>query len=282
MSLAPIPNPNPRPLVTAIVLNYRSPRDTIRCVEALLEQTIADQLEILIVDNHSCDESIGWIRARYHNDPSIRILEERNNTGYGRGNTAALRHVKSEFLLIINPDNTLPEDGLERMLAILRKRSDAAIVGPALVYQDGGTRPSARQFPKMVDLFQKRLFPDAWQKKYDHWMEVIRKSNEVEVDWLVGACLLMRTDLLQSLGGFDPRYFLFFEDIDLCRQVHRLGKKVLYLPQVLVSDRRNRLSGSSVLSLLRRRMTWIHIASAMKYFWKWRKAGGWQKGVQAP
>ena len=261
---------HPSPLISAIVLNYRSPRDTIRCVEALLAQTIAEKLEILITDNHSCDESIGWIRARYQNAPNIRIVEERDNTGYGRGNNDALTHVRSEFTLIINPDNTMPPDALERMLAPLRANPDVGIVGPALVHPDDSVRPSARQFPRMIDLIKKRLHPDAWQKKYEEWLGTIKKKEEVEVDWLVGACLLMRTELFTSLGGFDPRFFLFFEDIDLCRRIRLLGKKVLYLPQVRVLDRKHRLSGASLLSLLRRKTTWIHLGSALKYFGKWR------------
>ncbi len=260
-------------LVSALVLNYRSPRDTIRCVEALRAQTVASQLEIVIIDNHSDDESIGWIRARYQNTASVRIIEERNNTGYGCGNNAGLTFVESEFLLIINPDNTMPRDALEHMLLSLRSRTDIGVVGPALVHPDGSIRASARQFPTMIDLLKKRLSPDAWQKHYAEWTKTIGDKDAVEVDWLVGACLLMRTELFRSLGGFDPRFFLFFEDIDLCRRIHLLGKKVLYLPRVRVLDRKRRLSGSSMFSLLRRKTTWIHFASGLKYFWKWRGTG---------
>ncbi len=269
MSLFQTPIPNPTPLVSAIVLNYRSPRDAIRCIEALKSQTIADRLEVLVVDNHSEDESVGWLRARYTSDPMVRLIEERKNVGYGRGNNTALAFAKGEYVLIINPDNTLPRNGLERMLESLQNHTDAAIVGPALLYQDGGIRPSARQFPSIIDLFRKRFFPQTWQKNYEQWLETVKDKNEVEVDWLVGACLLMRTELLKSLGGFDPRYFLFFEDIDLCRRVHLLGKKVLYLPSIHVLDRRDRLSGSTVFSLLGRKMTWVHLVSAVRYFRKW-------------
>lgn len=257
-------------LVTAVVLNYRSPKDTVRCIEALKKQTVVERMNIVVIDNHSEDESGGWFRARYGNDPSVRFIEERENVGYGRGNNAALPFLKSDYVLIVNPDNTLPSDGIERMLSVLERRTDAAIVGPALVYPDGGIRPSARRFPHILDLCKKRLFPLRWQKKYEEWMKTIHDENEVEVDWLVGACLLLRTDMFRSLGGFDRRFFLFFEDIDLCKRIHLLGKKVLYLPNIHVLDRRNRLSGSSALSLLFRKMTWLHARSAMQYFWKWR------------
>lgn len=257
------------PLVSALVLNYRSPRDTIKCVRALEAQTIGDTLEILIIDNHSQDESIAWLRAQFQGEPRIRFVEVRNNSGYGRGNNAALAHATGEFLLIINPDNTMPKDALERMLAVLTSRADAGIVGPALIHPDGSTRASAREFPKIGDLLRKRFSPETWQKEYAGWLKTLAEKDAVEVDWLVGACFLIRTDLFRSLGGFDPRFFLFFEDIDLCRRIGLLGKKVLYLPTVRVQDRRQRLSGSSALSLLRRRVTWIHLGSAVRYFLKW-------------
>ena len=261
------------PLVSAIVLNYRSHRDTVRCVHALREQMIADELEILVVDNHSDDESIAFLRAQLGNMPTVRMVEERGNLGYGRSNNhVALQFARGEYLLIVNPDNVLPPDALEHMLTTLRTHPRAGIVGPALVYPDGSIRPSARMFPTFFDLVRKRIFPKQWHAEYEKVMQSMRCHTIIHVDWLVGACLLMRTDLFRSLGGFDPRFFLFFEDIDLCKRAALAGKNVLYLPQIHVLDRRMRLSGSSLFSLLRRRMTWIHAASAMKYFWKWKKA----------
>lgn len=258
------------PLVSAVVLNYRSPKDTVKCVRALKEQTIGDNIEIFAVDNHSQDESIGFLRSQLQNIPQVRIVEERDNLGYGRGNNAAVTLAKGEYLLIINPDNVLPADGVERMLEILKTYPDAGIVGPALVYPDGTIRPSARKFPTPLDLLKKRLFPLHWHEEFDQELRRLHKKDITEVDWLVGACLLMRMDFYREMRGFDERYFLFFEDIDLCRRTWNAGKKVLYASSIKVLDRKGRLSGSSILSLVTRKTTRIHLASAVKYFWKWR------------
>ena len=177
-----------------------------------------------------------------------------------------------EYLLIINPDNMMPSDALEKMLDVLQKHPDVGIVGPALIHPDGSVRPSARSFPTVLDLLRKRFSPNHWQAKYEESARTLVKNDRREVDWLVGACVLINTDFFRSLGGFDERFFLFFEDIDLCRRVRLKGKKVLYLPHMHVLDRRMRLSGSSIFSLLRRKTTWIHVLSAIKYFWKWRAA----------
>ncbi len=262
-----------QPLVSAVVLNYQSPKDTVKCVHALLSQTIADKLEILVVDNHSNDESIGFIRAQLGSIPSVRIIEERTNVGYGRGNNAALRFVQGEYLLIVNPDNTLPHDAIEKMLQALQAHPDAGIVGPALIHPDGSVRPSARKFPRIIDLLRKRLWPERWQADYNKTMAEMQLQESVDVDWLVGACLLMKTELFRTLGGYDKRYFLFFEDIDICRRAHALGKKVLYLPHVRALDRKTRLSGSTAFSLLTKKTTRIHLQSALQYFWKWNVAG---------
>ncbi|MBI1934188.1 glycosyltransferase, partial [Candidatus Peregrinibacteria bacterium] len=88
------------PLVSAIVLNYRTPQDAVRCTEALMRQTIADALEIFVVDNHSCDDSIGVIRNRLTRFPSVHILESPRNAGYARGNALALTRAGGKYLLI--------------------------------------------------------------------------------------------------------------------------------------------------------------------------------------
>jgi len=252
------------------VLNYRSPRDTVRCIRSLKKQTVIREMEILLVDNKSDDESIGFFRAQFDNDPQVRIIENRQNFGFALGNNLAAINVKGEFLLIMNPDNILPPDALEKMVKVLKSRPDIGIVGPGLIYPDGTLRPSARRFPSMMDLINKRLFPAKWQKNYVYEMNKFAKEEVVTVDWLVGACLMLRTRLFRDLGGFDERYFLFFEDIDLCRRIKNLGLEVAYLPQIKVSDRKARLSGSNLLSLITKKTTRIHLTSAVKYFWKWR------------
>lgn len=251
------------------MLNFRSHRDTVRCTQALLAQTIAEKIEVLVIDNRSDDESMGFLRAHLHGLPRVRIVENRGNVGYGRGNNAAAKLARGEFVLIVNPDNTLPPDALETMLSFLQKHPDVGVVGPALVYPDGTVRPSARPFPTPVDLLRKRMNPALWHAAFEKNRKMDEKKEAVDVDWMVGACLLMKTDLYRTLGGFDERFFLFFEDIDLCRRVKRAGKRVVYLPQVRVLDRKGRLSGSSIFSLLTRKTTRIHVASAFKYFRKW-------------
>lgn len=261
------------PLVSAIILNYRTPQEAVRCVEALLKaESSLGWLEVLVIDNHSCDDSIGVLRNRLGRFSNVHILESPRNVGYARGNALALPRALGEYLLIINPDNVLEPTGLERMVSAMERDPGIGILAPRLLHEDGTVRDSYRTFPSVTDLLIKRTvlrraFPGR-MRRYLQWDAdpmIVR-----DVDWVVGACFLIRRTLLEQVGSFDPRFFLFFEDIDLCRRVLAVGKRVVYFPQATAMDRKHRLSEGGLLSLLCHRTGRAHLASAAKYFWKWR------------
>lgn len=265
-----------KPLVSAIVLTTWTAQDAVKCVRSLLKQTIADAIEILVIDNHSEDDSIGTLRARFGTHPQVRLLESNRNRGYGGGNNYAARYARGEYLLIINPDNELEPTGLERMVAMLRADPRIGVLAPKLEYPDGRLRESARAFPTLFDVIIKRTpLQFIFRKRLQHYLQSdASDALERDVDWVVGACLFFRKDFFDALHGFDERFFLFFEDMDLCRRCHAEGKRVVFVSSIVAQDRKQRLSGGGFFSLLFRRTGRIHIASALKYFWKWR-------GVQA-
>ena len=260
------------PIVSAIILNFRSPKDTVKCVQALQKQTIAKDMEILVVDNGSEDESIGTFRNRFKDMKNVRIVETPENLGYGKGNNFALDHAKGEFVLIINPDNELEPSGLETMVKIMRKYDDIGILAPKLVYPDGTVRESYRRFPSIADILIKRSFlRKIFRKRLEHYLQSEKKLEGVHgTDWLAGACLLIPRSLMKEMKGFDPRFFLFFEDTDLCRRCWKLGRKVMYCPSVEAKDSQERLSGGGFVPILFTKTGRMHIASAIRYFWKWK------------
>ncbi len=265
------------PLVSAIVLTYRSPRDTLACVRALLAQSIGDQLEVIVVDNHSDTDSIGILRTQLPADSRLRIVETRKNLGYGKGNNFGARFANGEYLLIINPDNVTPPDALEKMIAAMHADPTIGILAPKLVFPSGLVRDSARAFPSFADVFIKRtflryMFP---RKIAAYTKGSVSMEHPSESNWVAGACLLLRRSFFEELQGFDPRFFLFFEDIDLCRRCWQSGKRVVYDPRIAVADREHRLSEGGIMSIFTKKTVRWHLLSAVKYFWKWR-------GVPAP
>ena len=256
--------------VSALVLNYRTPLQAVRCVQALRAQTLPPD-EILVIDNHSDDESSGILRNRLEGMPGVRVLENRTNAGYAAGNNLALAQATGEFLLITNPDNELESEGLERMVEAMQE-SDIGVVAPKLVHEDGSIRASVRRFPSPSDVIAKRAgLERAFPSRVARYLGVDSDPNAPrDVDWAVGACLLVRRQTLKDVGMFDERFFLFFEDMDFCRRCWTAGWRVAYRPGAVARDRKRRLSDGNLFTLAARRVGRAHIASALKYFWKWR------------
>lgn len=267
---------NARPLVSAVVLNYRTPVQTWECVDALRKQTIGERVQILIVDNHSEDDSIGYLRNRVRMTKAASVIESARNSGYGKGNNLGIEHAAGDYILIINPDNALEPQGLERMIAAMESDPGIGILAPRLLFDDGTVRDSARAFPQISDLIIKRtalrrLFP----KRMKHYLHQGTADGVLQdVDWVAGACLLMKRNFFRELGGFDPRFFLFFEDTDLCRRTWNVGKRVVYFTGATARDSRHRLSEGGVLSVFTSKAMRIHLQSAVRYFWKWRMYTG--------
>lgn len=262
------------PLVSIVILNFRTPLVAVRCVQALQEQTIAKQCEILVIDNGSDDESIGVLRVRLKNMPNVRIIEHAINTGFGSGYNYGIAYARGTYLLINNPAKIIEKTGLERMVQAMEQDPSIGILGPRLLHEDGTARDSFRAFPRPLDVLVKRTFLRSWfPGSIRRYLQANADQQKIqETDWVIGGCLLMRRSFFEELKGFDDRFFLFFEDIDLCRRTWKAGKRVVYFPAVIATDRKRRLSEGGLWSLLTSKVGRTHIASALKYFGKW----GWR------
>lgn len=261
------------PLVSCLVLNYRTPKVAEVCVRALLQQTIADRCEILVIDNHSNDDSIGYLRNRFSATANVRIVETPRNLGFGSGYNLGFNYAQGAFLLLNNPAKILEPDALKNMVATMEHDSTIGILAPKLIHDDGTIRDSYRSFPTFFDVIVKRT--PLRHVFHEHMRNYLQQNRDPattgDTDWVVGGCLMIRADLCRELGGFDERFFLFFEDTDLCRRCWNAGKRVVYFPLAHGTDRKSRLSEGGLWSLLRTRAGREHIKSACKYFWKWGK-----------
>jgi len=258
-------------LVSALVLNYRTPLDAVACAKNLQKQTIAGCMEIIVIDNHSDDDSIGILRNRLADFGNVKIVETNKNLGFGKGNNFGERYAEGDFILILNPDTEPEPSAVEKLIGVLKSDESIGIIAPKLKFSDGTIRDSYRTFPTIIDLvikrtFLKRLFKGRLKRYLQH------EKNPLYVrdtDWVVGAFMLMRRSLFEELRGFDPGFFLFFEDTDICRRCWMSGKRVLYYPEVTARDRKHRLSGTGIMPLITTKAGRAHIISAVKYFIKW-------------
>ena len=222
------------PRVTAVLVNYNAGQELRRALQSIAAEMGEDPWEAFVVDNASVDGS-GAIVDEFA--PRARLIANRENVGFARGVNQGLRASSASRLLIMNPDCRLVAGAMAAMMAELEAYPSCAIVGPRILDPDGSVQGSARGDPNMfTGLFGRttllrRLLP---------WLSVSKRNvvsagagdngGSVVVDWLSGACMLARKDALEKVNGFDERYFLYWEDADLCRRLRGAGYHVRYLP----------------------------------------------------
>lgn len=254
------------------IVNYNQKYFPSLCLEALDKSEFKD-FEIIVCDNNSEDESIGFLK-KVAREGGIKLMEPGKNIGYGAGHNLAAKKAKGEFILILNTDITVEPETLGRLVNYLGKNENVGIVGPKLVYHNGTIQQSCRRDFKLFDLFIKRSFLrrfGGFKKRYEKYvMADFDHEKMQEVDLITGAFMMMPRAVFEAVGGFDERYFLFMEDFDLCKKVRAAGYKVVYYPGAVAKHYHKRLSEGGLLSLLLKRVSWLHFASAMKYFLKWR------------
>lgn len=261
--------------LSIIIVNYNHKYFPRICLEYVEKSKIDFPYEIIFIDNASSDESVNFLEEAAKKD-RIKLVKSPKNIGFGQGNNLGVKNAKGEFILIMNPDIFVSENSINKMVSYLEKNPEIAILGPKLVYHNGQIQESCRRFMTFSDLIIKRTFLkhfSSLKKRVENYLMKDFDHNKVcDVDFLVGACYLMRKKVFDKLCGFDKRYFLFMEDVDLCRRVHQEGYKVVYYPEAEMIHSHKRLSDGPTIRLFFKKVFWHHLISSFKYFWKWRKA----------
>lgn len=260
--------------VSCIILNYNLKYLPRLCIEAIKRSNTNFRYEIIVVDNNSHDESLDYLKEM-HEKGEIKLVQTGANLGYGKGNNAGVKVATGEYVCILNPDVGVEENTLQLMYDYMKEHPKVGILGPQLYFFNGQIQDSCRRFMRPSDLIIKRTplryLPGMKQRVAHYLMADYDKKKTQEVDMVTGACLMLPRKVFEEVKGFDPRYFLFMEDADLCRTVHKHGYSVVYYPTARALHYHKRLSGGSIFSLLTKKIFWIHVNSAIKYFWKWRK-----------
>jgi hypothetical protein len=259
--------------VSIIILNYRSKGLVHQCVKTIKLYGTGCSKEIIVVDNASSDGVGEMLRQRH---PDVRFIASAENAGYAAGNNLGIRAASGRYLLIMNPDITVRPGSIDAMVRFMDERRDVGMLGPRLVHPDGTLDESCYRFPtRAVPVYRRtplgRLA--AGRRELDKYLMADYDRKETrEVDWLLGAVLMVRRAAMDRVGPLDERYFLYFEDTDWCRRFWQAGHKVVYFTGAEMVHYHERLSaqGSWFVSPFRR-STRIHIASAIKYFAKWRQ-----------
>ncbi|MFA4942752.1 MAG: glycosyltransferase family 2 protein [Patescibacteria group bacterium] len=254
--------------LSIIIVNYKSKVKTQRCLEAIFKSDFQDlKYEVIVVDNCSGDNLDDLIGQH----AELKLLYSSRNLGMGGGNNLGLKEARGQFILILNPDTVVYPDAIFTLYNYLNTHPDVYIVGPKLLNPDGSLQHSCSKFPKIYTPILRRTFlGDYFKSSRDGFMMVDFNHEEIrEVDWLMGSCLFIRRD---GWEGFDERFFMYFEDIDVCRRAWRFKKKVVYNPGAIVIHDHARESARNpwYIAPFTDKLTREHIRSWIKYFWKWK------------
>lgn len=222
----PTPDRPPDLEVTAIVISYNSEGRIGDAVRAHEEALAHLEGEIIVVDNASSDRSVEEARAAVERG---MVIANDENIGYGKAANQGIVAARGRGCLILNDDARLAPGTIDELLAALHMAEDIALVGPRIVDENGNPMPAARRtFPGPAEELERLLAVVRGMNQNSVYPP--RSTDPAEVAWLVGACILGKTEILRNTGGFNPAYFLYSEDIDLCRRLHELGYRILTVP----------------------------------------------------
>ena len=239
------------PRVAIVIVTYNSARDIDRALRSLADPPPATPHEILVVDNASADDTVTRVRASW---PGVRLIASPSNLGFAAANNRGIRESSSELVLLLNPDTSVPRGAIDRLVAHLDARLDVAIVGPRIVDGDGRAELSfGSMIAPLTELRQKVLVVgnDRGVRPIVSMVDRMTRRTR-EVDWVSGACLLIRRGDLEAAGLLDERFFLYTEDVDLCASVRRRGRTVLFAADVEIQHRRGRSAGATTAAAYRR------------------------------
>lgn len=207
------------PKVSIIILNYNSWEDTIECIESIKDITYPNY-SIIIVDNKSCDDSVINLKERF---PSLKIIESNKNLGYASGNNIGIEYAlkdNSEYICILNNDAIVDKNFLEPLINIFDTCNDVAAVGPCICcYND---RDKIQAMGANINLYTGLAQARAKGREYVNF-----KNKIQDVDYLGGACFLVKSEIFIKIGNIPENYFLFYEETEFCLKIKRANYRLL-------------------------------------------------------
>jgi GT2 family glycosyltransferase len=245
--------------ISIILVNYNGADVLIDCLNSLEKFIPQDNCEIIVVDNNSQDNSVDILNDKF---PHIKLIKLPKNVGFGSGNNAGAKVAKGEFIFLLNTDTILESNILPHLIELMSENPDVGIIGPKLLFPDKSFQISfSPEISIKGEFTARKLHKNAENKNKLHIIEEDFQDIK-EVDIVVGAAFFIRADLFNLLGGFDEKFFMYFEESDLCQRVRNKGYKVLYTPHVSLIHIRgysvNKISNKMAVEYRRSQIYYYH------------------------
>lgn len=242
--------------LSIIILNYNTKDLTIECINALVDQYKQEfdkkQFEIILVDNASSDDSleaIGKLKIT-----GLKIVESKENLGFSKGCNLGAKNATGEYLLFLNSDTEIKDQGFIKMLDFIKKNENVGILGGALKNENGTSQSSAGKFYNLYNLFLMLIGLER--------LGFLRESPKLtkQVDWVSGACLMIKRKVFEKIGRFEKELFMYGEDMELCFRARKMGFATYFYPEITLFHKER---GSS-----NRTFAILNIYKAILFFYK--------------
>jgi hypothetical protein len=222
--------------LSIIILCWNDRKVMGDCLQSIYSNTGFTEFEVIVPDNGSTDGSVEFIRASY---PQVQVIENGRNLRFAKANNVGIRASRGEYVLILNPDTVIHDHTLDQMIAIADRHPEAGAFGCRVLNADGSYQLSARPFASFKSEWITALYMrwlgrvNEWftSDSYPGWSGTMQRP----VDWISGCFILVRSDVLNSIGGFDEQFFYYYEDMDLCRRIQQAGYPILYVPDATIT-----------------------------------------------
>ncbi len=261
------------PDVSVVVVNYNTGYLFDRMFAALNAAAASLRIETIVIDNASTDDSIDVLESKY---PFVTLIKNHTNVGFGRANNQAIPIVRGRYVLLLNTDAFVAPATLVQTIDFMNTNTACGVLGVKLVGADGTLQPSCRYFPTPWNVFLAKsglanFFPTTRLVDDMNWDH----ASIRQCDWVPGCYYLVRTEVIRQVGLFDPRFFLYYEEIDHCRAVRDAGWQVMYYPYTQVTH----IGGESAktegaITDIGRQISSLQIESELLYFRKYFGLGG--------
>lgn len=255
--------------VSIIINNYKTRGLLKQCLKGIYANPPAVEFEVVVVDNNSGDGSVDLVRDMF---PQVKLIASDQNLGHHKGNNLGINNSTGKYILILNTDIAIMDDAVDKMYRFMEEHPEAALVGPKLKNPDGSVQMSCMRFPELLTPFYRRTFlgksKSAQEELKKYLMEDFDHNSTRTVDWILGACEMVRREAIEQVGGMDEDLFLYFGDVAWCKKFWLAGRPVYYFADCEIIHYHKRESAESGI---RSKVFWIHIIDWIKYLLKYYK-----------